>query len=58
VIYVTTRLIIIFLAGTSTIEAVYSRIFEVENETLVENFAVFPHLHPFTGAPTSVRSPC
>ena len=47
VIYVTTRLIIIFPAGTSTIEAVYSRVFEVENETLVENFAVFPHLHPF-----------
>jgi oligosaccharide repeat unit polymerase len=47
VIYVTTRLIIIFPAGTSTIETVYSRIFEVENETLVENFAVFPLLHPF-----------
>lgn len=47
VIYVTTRLIIIFSAGTSTIEAVYSRVFEVENETLVENFAVFPFLHPF-----------
>jgi hypothetical protein len=48
VIYVTARLIIIFPAGTSIVEAVYSRIFEVENETLVENFAVFPHLHPFT----------
>jgi hypothetical protein len=47
VIYLTTRLIIIFPAGTSIVEAVYSRIFEVENETLVENFAVFPHLHPF-----------
>jgi hypothetical protein len=47
VIYVTTRLIIIFPAGASTIETVYSRIFEVENETLVENFAVFPRLHPF-----------
>jgi hypothetical protein len=47
VVYITTRLIIIFPAGTS-VEAVYSRIFEVENETLVENFAVFPHLHPFT----------
>jgi hypothetical protein len=47
VIYVTTRLIIIFPAGASIIESVYSRIFEVENETLVENFAVFPHLHPF-----------
>jgi len=47
VIYVTTRLIIIFPAGMSPIQAVYSRIFEVENETLVENFAVFPRLHPF-----------
>jgi hypothetical protein len=47
VIYVTTRLIIIFPPGTSAIETAYSRVFEVENETLVENFAVFPHLHPF-----------
>jgi len=48
VIYVITRAIIIFPEGTSVIGLVYSRIFEVENETLVENFAVFPHLHPFT----------
>jgi len=47
VIYVTTRLIIVFPPGASAMEAVYSRVFEVENETLVENFAVFPHLHPF-----------
>ncbi|MGA7806003.1 hypothetical protein [Bradyrhizobium sp.] len=47
VIYVTTRLIIIFPPGMSPIETVYSRIFEVENETLVENFAVFPRLQPF-----------
>jgi len=47
VIYVTTRLIVIFPPGVSAITAVYSRVFEVENETLVENFAVFPHLHPF-----------
>jgi len=47
VIYVTTRLIIMFPPGASVIEAVYSRVFEVENETLVENFAVFPRLHPF-----------
>ncbi len=47
VIYVTTRLIIIFPPGVSAIEAAYSRLFEVESETLVENFAVFPRLHPF-----------
>jgi hypothetical protein len=47
VIYITTRLIVIFPPGASALEAVYSRIFEVENETLVENFAVFPKLHPF-----------
>lgn len=46
-VYVSMRLIVIFPAGTSVLEAVYSRIFEVENETLVENFAVFPALHPF-----------
>jgi ABC-type multidrug transport system fused ATPase/permease subunit len=45
--YVSTRLIIIFPPKVSPVEAVYSRVFEVENETLVENFAVFPQLHPF-----------
>ena len=47
VIYLTTRLIVLFPPETSALGAVYSRIFEVENETLVENFAVFPRLHPF-----------
>lgn len=47
VIYVATGLIIVFSKELSVVEAVYSRIFEVENETLLENFAVFPHLHPF-----------
>ena len=46
-IYATTRLIVILPHGGSIIETVYSRVFEVENETLVENFAVFPALHPF-----------
>jgi hypothetical protein len=46
-VYVATKLIIIFSPHLSAIEAVYSRIFDVENETLVENFAVFPRLHPF-----------
>jgi hypothetical protein len=47
VIYLTTRIIIIFPPGASAIETAYSRVFEVENETLVENFAVFPLLHPY-----------
>jgi hypothetical protein len=47
VVYAATRLIIIFSPELSPIEAVYSRIFDVENQTLVENFAVFPRLHPF-----------
>ncbi|WP_454629460.1 hypothetical protein [Bradyrhizobium cenepequi] len=46
-IYAMTRLIVILPEGASFIEAVYSRVFEMENETLVENFAVFPALHPF-----------
>jgi hypothetical protein len=31
----------------SPLALAYSRIFEAETETLVENFAVFPRLHPF-----------
>jgi ABC-type multidrug transport system fused ATPase/permease subunit len=45
--YIVTRLVIVFPPTMPPIEAVYSRVFEVENETLVENFAVFPKLHPF-----------
>lgn len=45
--YAATRVIIIFSPELSAIEAVYSRIFDIENQTLVENFAVFPRLHPF-----------
>jgi hypothetical protein len=47
VVYITTRLIIVFSPEISPLQTVYSRLFEVENETLVENFAVFPRLHPF-----------
>ena len=47
VIYVTTRIVIVFSPQGSAIQMTYSRLFEVENETLVENFAVFPRLHPF-----------
>jgi hypothetical protein len=44
-IFATTRLII--SGDASILEIAYARVFEVENETLLENFAVFPHLHPF-----------
>jgi len=46
-IYVAARTFIIFDAGQSIVEMVYARIFEVENQTLLENFAAFPGLHPF-----------
>lgn len=45
-VYVATRLVMVFSPDLSPFETVYSRIFETENETLVENFAVFPRLHP------------
>ena len=46
-IYVAARTFIIFAPGQSVAAMVYSRIFEVENQTLLENFAAFPGLHPF-----------
>ena len=46
-IYAAARAFIIFAPGQSVAEMVYSRIFEVENQTLMENFAAFPGLHPF-----------
>jgi len=46
-VYAAARSFIIFAPGESVGEMVYSRIFEVENQTLLENFAVFPQLHPF-----------
>ena len=46
-IYVSVHAFIIFYPGQSAAETIYSRIFEVENQTLLENFAAFPNLHPF-----------
>jgi hypothetical protein len=46
-IYAAARAFIIFSPDQSVAEMVYSRIFEVENQTLLENFAAFPGLHPF-----------
>jgi hypothetical protein len=47
VFYVVTRLIVASPEGIATLEFVYSRVFEVESETLLENFAAFPFMHPF-----------
>jgi hypothetical protein len=48
IVYVTTRLIIVFPAGMSPLAFVYSRLFEVESQTLLEYFATFPQIHPHT----------
>jgi hypothetical protein len=45
-VYAAVRLLIIS-PELSPLALAYSRMFEVETETLVENFAVFPRLHPF-----------
>ncbi len=42
-----TRLIMIFPEGTQTLKVVYYRVFEVENQSLLEYFAAFPYLNPF-----------
>jgi hypothetical protein len=46
VIYMCVRMLIIS-PELSPLALAYSRIFDIETETLVENFAVFPRLHPF-----------
>jgi hypothetical protein len=46
VIYAVVRTLIIS-PELSPLALAYSRIFDVETQTLVENFAVFPRLHPF-----------
>jgi hypothetical protein len=45
VLYAVTRLIMVVPEGT-TVQTVYSRIFEAENQSLLENFATFPFMHP------------
>jgi len=37
----------LILPAADVIESIYNRVFEVENQSLLENFAVFPALHPF-----------
>jgi len=46
VLYAVTRLIMVFPEGTAVIHVVYSRVFEAENQSLLENFATFPFMHP------------
>jgi hypothetical protein len=45
-LYAVTRLIMIFPEGISPLQAVFSRVFEAENQSLLENFATFPFVHP------------
>jgi hypothetical protein len=37
----------LILPPADVMESIYNRVFEVENQSLLENFAVFPALHPF-----------
>jgi len=46
VLYAVTRLIMVFPEGTAVLHVVYSRVFEAENQSLLENFATFPFMHP------------
>jgi hypothetical protein len=46
VVYATEKLVVILPEGRSALVAVYSRMFEAENQSLLENFAAFPHVHP------------
>ena len=46
-VYVATSLIMVFPEGHSPLAVAYGRIFETESQSLMENFAVFPALHPF-----------
>jgi hypothetical protein len=45
--YAVMRLVVITPEGIGTLEAVYSRVFETESQSLLENFATFPFMHPF-----------
>jgi hypothetical protein len=40
-----TRLVMIFPEGTEILRVVYYRVFEVQNQALLENFATFPFVH-------------
>ena len=46
VLYATTQVIMVFPDISSALSAIYSRVFEAENQSLLENFATFPAIHP------------
>jgi hypothetical protein len=46
VLYAVTRLAMTIPNGVEGLEFVYFRVFEVENQALLENFATFPFVHP------------
>lgn len=46
VLYAVTNLIMVVPEGTQIRRVIFSRVFEVENQSLLENFATFPFLHP------------
>jgi hypothetical protein len=46
VLYAVTRLIMVTPEQIAVLDVVYSRVFEAENQSLLENFATFPLMHP------------
>jgi hypothetical protein len=48
-LYAVTRLIMSFPEGTAVFQIVYTRVFEAENQSLLENFATFPFMHAHMG---------
>jgi hypothetical protein len=46
VLYAVTRLVMVFPEDIAALQAVYSRVFEAESQSLLENFATFPFVHP------------
>ncbi len=46
-IFAIVKLVMILPDGTSALSAAYARVFEAESQSLLENFAVFPAVHPF-----------
>lgn len=49
VVLVATNLIMVLPEGDSILHRAYSRVFEAETQSLLENFAVFPQIHPHMG---------
>jgi hypothetical protein len=47
VLYGTAQLVMILPEGAQAAQFIYNRIFEAENQALLENFATFPFVHPY-----------